>query len=424
MIRSYIEVIKNVPFRKLWLAQITSQIGLNMLSFVLAIRVYQETHSNTAVSLMLLSFAVPSIIFGVIAGGLVDYFDKRSILIFCNFSRLIILIAFFLFSGNIYMLFLLTVLISVITQFFIPAEAPAIANLVNKKGLLTANSLFTVTFYLSSLLGFILAGPVLAGLGNSNVYLFISFLMGAATIFVYFLPKIQKIEMNKNLDLNFSFISLTIREGIRFINSNERVKQSLILLTFSQALIATLAVLAPGFADRLLSIDLKDSSYLVMGPAAIGLVIGALWVGGFGNKFLKGSIILVGLITVSASLILLSFVTRSVQPVFGLINNLHIAMFLLFILGISNSFISVPANTILQADSQVDLRGRVYGVLTSMTGGMSFLPVVFSGILADVIGVGRTLSIIGLTVLVIGIYHYLQRQNTINLTSVIKNNKL
>ncbi len=409
MIKSYLEVIRNIPFRRLWLAQITSQIGLNMLSFVLAIKVYQETGSNTAVSFMLLAFGVPSIVFGIIAGGLVDYFDKRSILIFCNFTRLLILIAFFIFSHNIYVIFLLTVIISIITQFFIPAEAPTIANLMDKKNLLTANSLFTVTFYLSSLLGFILAGPALIFLGDTNVFLFIASLMTAATLFVFFLPKIQKVEIKK-LNLNFSFIKLTISEGLQFIRSNERVSQSLILLTFSQALIATLAVLAPGFADRILNIDLKNASYLVMGPAAIGLVAGALWVGGFGNKFLKGSIILIGLFAVAISLILLSTITKSGILAFGVIDNLYIAMFLLFLLGIFNSFVSVPANTILQADSQADLRGRVYGVLTSMTGGVSFLPVVFSGILADVVGVDKTLLIIGLTVLAAGIYHYLDRR--------------
>ncbi len=214
----------------------------------------------------------------------------------------------------------------------------------------------------------------------------------------------------KKLNLNFSFIRLTISEGIQFIRSNERVSQSLILLTFSQALIATLAVLAPGFADRILNIDLKNASYLVMGPAAIGLVAGALWVGGFGNKFLKGSIILIGLLAVAISLILLSTITKSGKLAFGIVDNLYIAMFLLFLLGIFNSFISVPANTILQADSQANLRGRVYGVLTSMTGGVSFLPVVFSGILADVVGVDKTLLIIGLTVLAAGIYHYLDRR--------------
>ena len=89
-------------------------------------------------------------------------------------------------------------------------------------------------------------------------------------------------------------------------------------------------------------------------------------------------------------------------------------MVLLFFLGVFNSFISVCANAVLQADSDTKIRGRVYGVLTSLTGGVSILPGIFSGILADVAGVGRALSVIGMVVLFSGIYHYLQRRTVNN----------
>src|SRR3989338_1701651 len=97
MSSSYREIISNYPFRVLWLAQIISQIAMNMLSFVLAIQVYQKTFSNTAVSLMLLTFGIPSIIFGVLAGGIVDRYDKRKILMFCNLGRFFILMAYAFF---------------------------------------------------------------------------------------------------------------------------------------------------------------------------------------------------------------------------------------------------------------------------------------------------------------------------------------
>ena len=97
-----------------------------------------------------------------------------------------------------------------------------------------------------------------------------------------------------------------------------------------------------------------------------------------------------------------------------MISNLTAAIVLLFFLGIFNSFISVCANAILQGDSDTQMRGRIYGVLTSLTGGVSLLPVVFSSILADIVGVGRTLSVIGIAVLTAGLYHYLQRKTVNN----------
>lgn len=427
MLSNYLTVIKNKDFRFLWLAQITSQIALNMLSFVLAIIVYQATHSNTAVSLILLSFAIPSIIFGIVAGGIVDFYDKRVVLLICNVSRFILLLGFFLFSQNILFLFVLTVLISIITQFFIPAEAPSIASLVTEKDLLSANSLFTISFYLSMMMGFIAAGPVIRFFGDKNAYLVMSFLLFLATVFVYFLPSIKPQKSKSKVIINLKLFTDTIEDGLRFINENIRIKQSLILLTFSQALISTLAVLTPGFADKILGIDLKDASFLIMGPAAVGLILGAFLVGGFGYKYLKGKIILAGIIAVSATLLLLSFISKAHSPSIGfyiyplhttfVISNLVSAIILLFFLGIFNSFISVCANAILQGDADTQMRGRIYGVLTSLTGGVSLLPVVFSSILADIVGVSRALLVLGLAVLIAGIYHYLQRKTV---TSIIK----
>lgn len=201
------------------------------------------------------------------------------------------------------------------------------------------------------------------------------------------------------------------------------IEQSLILMTFSQSLITTLAVLAPGFSDKVLSIDLNDASFLVMGPAAIGLIFGAVWVGQYGIRYLKGKLILFGILAIGLSLIGIAVVTSRLFPVINkilqtvYIGNLGFTFILLILLGTFNSFVSVSANTILQEDSDTNMRGRVYGVLTSLTGGASLIPVIFSGILADVVGVSRTLLILGFFVLFVGVYHYLQRQkvnNTIN----------
>lgn len=402
---SFLTVLKNAAFRNLWLAQITSQISLNMLNFVLAIRVYEITHSNTAVSSMLLTFGIPAVFMGVIAGGVVDQYDKRSILILCNAVRVVLFMAFFSFSDSLVVLYVLSVGMSIATQLFIPAEGPAIPQVVPHHNLLSANSLFAVSFYLSTMLGFVLAGPLVRQVGYHPAYLIMGGLMLLATYFVYLLPPIRPAEQKKREPLNMKLIARTIHQGISFINSNSRVKQSLLLMTVSQALIATLSVLAPGFADKLLAIDLADASYLVMGPAAIGLVAGALLVAVLGARYLKGRLIQIGVMGTGVSLILLSLTAAAHKPSFLVVNNLSVAMGLLFLLGFFNSWISVPANTILQQDSEESMRGRVYGVLTSLTGGVSFLPVLVSGILADVLGVGRAMFYIG-AIVVLGSISY------------------
>ena len=412
MNKSFITVLGNKDFRRLWLAQITSQVSLNMLYFVLVLRVYLETRSNIVVSLMLLSFAIPSIIFGVIAGSFVDYLDKRKVLILCNLFRAFLLIAFFLFTKYLFLLFILAISISIVTQFFIPAEAPSIPSLVSESELLTANSLFTISFYLSTVFGFILSGPMVKIFGHTNIYLLMSTLMFLASYFVFKLPKLKAVKNLSVDNFNLHFLKKTIDEGIAFIKNNQRIKQSLILMTFSQVLIVTLSVLAPGFSDRVLAIDLNDSSFLVMGPAATGLIIGAFWVGAYGPRFLKGSLIITGIIFSGITLILLSLVPYLASNL--VINNLILSMVILTLLGFFNSWISVPANTILQEDSLSNMRGRVYGMLTSLTGGVSFIPVVFSGLLTDIFGVRTSLFVIGCIVVIISFYHIVQRKKSVN----------
>lgn len=419
MISSYISVIRNTNFRRLWLSQITSQIALNMLYFVLALAVYSKTRSNTAVSTMLLSFGIPAIIFGIVAGSVVDHFDKRKILLLCNGARAILFAGFFIWGDNLILLYVLSLLMSVVTQLFIPAEVPSIPFLLSRESLLSANSLFFVSFSLSTVLGFVIAGPMVRLFGEQGVYGMMGILMLISTYYVWRLPSIRT-KYLPTTGLRVKDLAKTMRDALRFITKNTRVRQSLLLMTFSQALIATLSVLAPGFADRVLTIDLTDASFLVMGPAAAGLVLGALIVGGTGKHWRKGTMILSGVLATSICLLLLSLFT-SIESRGMLVNywgqeaaffyTIVTAFVLLVLLGGFNSLINVPASTILQEDAGDDMRGRIYGVLTSLTGGVSLLPVVASGILADTVGVSKTLLSLGVVVGVGGLYHYWKRRN-------------
>jgi len=180
------------------------------------------------------------------------------------------------------------------------------------------------------------------------------------------------------------------------------VGQSLVILTGSQALISVLVVLAPGFADKIVKVALTDASYLVMGPAALGLVLGAYWVGKYGEKYLKGKIIRTGILSIGTILVILSFFAR----LQNLLTIPPIAIFFILLIGVGffTSLLNVPASTILQQESESDVRGRVYGILTSLTGGVSVLPVVLSGILADLTSVTETVLVIGFITLAGGIY--------------------
>lgn len=411
---AFVEVLSIRGFRYLWFGQVVSQIAINMMTFVLALRVYETTGSNTAVSFMYLAVAIPAVLFGPIAGVYVDRIDKKVILTLCNVSRALIVLGFFFSSETYVLIFVLAVFISFITQFFVPAEAPTIPLLVPSTLLLTANSLFTFTFYTSVIVGFVLAGPALRLFGSHNIFLVISFLLFSSAFFVRAIPGessravifsllkrifskgfVNRARMpwryRRKMDI---FISELVA-GYRFISSQKKVRNMILLLVSSQAVIAILMALAPGFADRILNIDIAQVSVLMLAPAAVGMILGVLWIGHFGRRFQGEKMIDIGILAVGIFLLSISFLSRT--------HSLLILVFLLFGVGVANAFIDVPANTFLQINTDDKIRGRVYGVLSSSIAGVAFVPVVIAGGLADVFGVTRVLTVLSILFIIYGI---------------------
>lgn len=157
-----------------------------------------------------------------------------------------------------------------------------------------------------------------------------------------------------------------------------------------------LGTLGPGFADRMLEIDIHDASLLILGPVVMGIIGGALWVGWVGAKYSASVLIERGVVWTGVILILISLTVR-LKSIVGLSWSFDPWMivpieFLFFVsLGVANSMLDVPANSLLQTETSERMRGRIYGILTSAIGGVGILPVIIGGVLADVIGVGKVI---------------------------------
>lgn len=399
-----VRVLANRSFRSLWLGQVCSQLAISTLMFVLALRVYQETHSTTAVAGIYLTFGIPSFLFGMGAGAIVDHFDKRFVLVVCDIARAIVTLGFLFAVRNVYVMYLLAFLNAVVTQFAVPSEASSIPRLVNVNQLVTANSMFSFTFYSSLAIGSLLAGPLLRAFGPIGIFVFISA--------VFFLASQQVSQISREDDKRQSFSGVTISslqgygkkilisigEGIVYIRRNPILMDSLLLLTGTQVILGLLATLGPAFADNILHIDVHDASLVIIGPSVIGIVIGAMWVGNIGYKIGPNRLIQWG-VTSAGVLLITVFLVARLRVV-----SIPLLFLLFLLLGVANSMLDVPANSILQREAEGPMRGRVYGMLTTAVGGLGIFPVVISGILADVIGVGNVILILGMLITGYGLY--------------------
>lgn len=412
---TYSQVLAIAPFRVLWFGQVCSQLAVNTLLFVLALRIYQVTASNTAVSGLFLAYGIPSVLFGLIAGASVDRLDKRRVLVLCDIARAIFVVGLLFLSHQVVIVYVLTFLNAVITQFYVPSEAPLIPKLVPKDLLVTANSLFSFTFYSSLAIGTVLAGPLLRWFGPQGVFFFIAALFLAASAFS------SKISSQSQDTFGFrhilalnpwyvvSRIWRDLVDGIRYITGSKTLFDSIMLLTGTQIIFALLGTLGPGFADRILGVDVRDASLLIVAPAVLGVLSGGIWVGTMGNRLKSWWLINIGVSGAGVVLILIAVTSRlfrlpSFQWVYTSQLVFPIEMILFYLLGVANSLLDVPANANLQAKAQGSMRGRVYGMLTAFVGGVGILPVIGGGFLADTIGVGKVIFGLGVGIVIYAVY--------------------
>ncbi len=416
-----LEVLKNRPFLALWLAQASTQIGGNMVLYGLTVQVYSLTNSTSAVSLLILTFLVPSVLLSAVAGVYVDRLDRRLILIVTNLLRAVMFGLLYFIGNSLIVILILNVGVSTVTTFFAPAEASMIPVLVKRNQLLAANGIFTLTLNAAFALGFALLGPLVVNLTSPQALLLVvaAFYLLAMGLTIT-LPSAPPTPEDHGHGLAAHEAGAAaastlgqLREGIAFIRANRSITWSLIYLGITASLIGVLGVVGPAFANQALGLSPKDFVVIVL-PLGIGVVTGILFLNSYGKLFSRRRTIETGLILLGIFLALMTAagpITRflqhvsSVSPidVSALVTLLSVVIVLAFLAGIAYANVAIPAQTQLQEDLPQEVRGRVFGVLNMLISTASFLPIIIVGPIADLASTTAVVLVVAIAITISGI---------------------
>lgn len=404
---SYRALLTNVNFMKLWLAQIFSQLAANLLNFALIIRVFDlaagTKYASISVSLLVLAFGVPSIIFALLAGAYVDHLDRKKVLIITNLIRAVLVVGFLFFDSNLLMIYGLVFVISIFSQFFVPAEAAAMPKVVDKRDLPAANSLFLFTLYGSFAVGYALAGPIISAWGQDAIYWVTGGAFLFATLLCMALPKMHAAVKGLNFAAINHQVATTIGTTTRKIASTPRLLFPIMNLTIIQMMVGVVAVIAPALALVLFGQNLAAVSGQIIVPAAIGMLLGAAVVGYWLKKSDRIVTIDIGILLAVIVLIAAYFI-----PYFKDSAIYHTMIITgLFVVGFSAAIISVTAQTLLQTNSTDEERGKIFGTLNMMMNIAASIPVLLAGIIADILSPLSVLAISGLLIGAYGVYQFL-----------------
>ena len=407
-------IYHNKHFMLLWLAQAVSQTAQNAIWFGLLVIVEQYTRSSAQMGYAILTTILPSILLGMAAGVFVDRLSKKSVLVWTNVLRAFVVLGYLLYEQSLVLVYLVNFASSTVTQFFGPAEAAKIPQLVPKRQLLSANSLFNLTYNGAQLAGMVLiAPPVVKFFGPPVLFLLAAGFFVLAALLVLQLPHDLPARGLRGLDKSevASSVWHDVVEGWRFIRADRRTSLAMLHLTMASALMLMVAMLAPRYVVAALGIRPDDAVY-VLAPAGVGVLVGTTSMGHLARRMTKERLVSLGLVTLGVLMWPLALVNRLgeyvIAPALGRpdipggATVVPLVMLIAAIMGVALALVIVPSQTILMERAPASTRGRIFAVQIVLGHVASILPLLFVGQLADLFGINRVIA--GLSVAIASIW--------------------
>src|SRR5436853_5369071 len=176
----------NANFRRLWMAQIISEIGDWFYTLAIYTLLLQLTGQARSVALALVLQVLPQTFIGPAAGVVNDRIRRKHVMITADLARMAIVLAmlFVRSRSTVWLVYPLLLLETMMAAFFEPARSSVIPSVTTREDLVLANTLSSTTWSMNLVLGATLGGLVAALLGRDAVFVLnaLSFLASALLI--------------------------------------------------------------------------------------------------------------------------------------------------------------------------------------------------------------------------------------------------
>jgi predicted MFS family arabinose efflux permease len=184
---SYARLLRgNRNFRRLWLAQIVSEIGDWFYTLSIYTLLLQLTGHASSVALALVLQVLPQTLIGPTAGVVNDRLRRKRVMIAADLVRFAVVLAMLLVRSRslVWLVYPLLLAETTMAAFFEPARSSVIPNLADRGEVLIANTLSSATWSVNLLVGASVGGVVAAFFGRDTVFVLnaLSFLASAVLI--------------------------------------------------------------------------------------------------------------------------------------------------------------------------------------------------------------------------------------------------
>jgi MFS family permease len=414
----FTSVLRNRAFLCIWLAQVASQTAQNTLWYALIVLVSNSSgQSPVSIGLTIILVQLPTVFFSSVSGVLVDRMPKNVILVGTNAIRVVGVFGYLLFQRDVGVLYAITFAVAVVSQPFAPAEGATLPLLVDREELITANSLFQLTFMASQAVGYAVGSLAIGLLGMDRTLIILACLFAFAAAVLVPLPQVTK-QRATGPALSFTDllhrVARDLHEVVVFVFRDPPLAVALLQIAIAPTLLLVLAEVGPSFLAHTLQVGQTSTAlFLLLAPAGAGLACGMVILGHWGYRLRKDKLVLVSLLALGVTVIGLASVPTIAQYWQGLgavgihfprgVQLLATVMPITALLGIEVAFVNAPVQTIVQQRAKPELRGRVLALQQTLTAAMAIPPLILVGGVAALVGTPATLSLMGVVLLGIGL---------------------
>ena len=394
---SYSKLLRDRPFRALWVAQVISQSGDAIFDVALLWLVLVTTGSAALVGLTQAVVLIPPVFAKPFAGVYADRLNRRNIMIgsslFQGGVTGVLSVLYLAGTLRFPVLLLFVLLLYTGAEFFRSANLAIVPAIVSRENLGAANGLFTLTTSANQLASYTVGGVVLATVGAavSISYDSLTFFVAAALLTLVARSYGQTAAMGARSGRR---LAADFREGVAYVRKN-RLFLELIVAGIIVNFFGTIfnAGMAPFVRNQLGGNALDYGlvlSFYALGAIAGSLVLGKVNFRTFVGKILFAGVVCAGVLMVAA----------------GEARNVPEGLVIVLALGALGGVINLPIQVLVQSSIPSEILGRAGTVLGSLLAASQPFGALAFGALVGVVSIGETFVASGVVVTFVALVLY------------------
>ena len=390
------EVLKLVPVRRLWIAQLVSIFGDYLAIFgVFTIVPFQMHGTPAQIAMIFVAYFLPLAVISPLAGVFVDRWNVKATMIASDLIRAGLALLL-IFATSVEQIYAILFALSAVSSFFIPAQSVALRAIVPRTGLMSANALMSQAIQGMQIIGPAATTQLVAWFGANPCFWLdsLSFVVSAAMI-----SSISIHRERSAAPLKLSSVVTEMNTGLKFIFTHAPISFVMISMTAGMFAIRCYgALIAVYIRDILLGGPrmLGTLSSLV----GVGMIVGTQFIHRFARTRSKNHLVVYGLLCIGLCIVVLAAVgtvSTTVAMTLGI--------------GFGAAFIMIPSQTLLQEETPHAMLGRVSSSLMSALSISQVVAMLFAGSIAQAIGIRNLYFASAALLVLIAVSGYAYLQN-------------